>query len=79
MTALAKRKTKLVFETSDTVRYRGRLRQVIIEAGEYFCFVRLKGTRARYPLSWAGAYNQAVKIAVEKARGEKKARTKGGK
>jgi hypothetical protein len=30
----------------------------------------------RFPISWAGIYNQAVKIAVEKQRAEKKAKRK---
>lgn len=78
MTALAKRKSRLTFETSDAVRYRGRLREVVIEATEYTAAIRLKGTRQRFEISWAGIYNQAVKIAVEKARAERKARQKGG-
>jgi hypothetical protein len=74
MTALAKRKSRLTFETSDAVRYRGKLREVVIEAEQYSANVRLKGSRARFPISWAGIYNQAVKIAVEKQRAEKKAK-----
>jgi uncharacterized protein YqiB (DUF1249 family) len=78
MTALAKRKSRLTFETSDSIRYRGRLREVVIEATEYTAHVRLKGTRQRFEMSWAGIYNHAVRVAVEKARAEKKAR-KGGR
>lgn len=78
MTALAKRKSRLTFETSDAVRYRGRLREVVIEATEYTAAVRLKGTRQRFEMSWAGIYNHAVRVAVEKARAEKKAK-KGGR
>lgn len=73
MTALAKRKSRLTFETSDVVRYRGRLREVVIEATEYTASVRLKGTRQRFEVSWAGVYNHAVKVAVEKQRAERKA------
>lgn len=73
MTALAKRKTRLTFETSDSVRYRGKLREIIIEATEYTAAIRLKGTRQRFELSWAGIYNQAVKVSVDKARAERKA------
>jgi hypothetical protein len=76
VTALAKRKSRLTFETSDVVRYRGRLREVVIEAEEYMAHVRLKGYRMRFPISWAGIYNQAVKIAVEKDRAEKKEKRK---
>lgn len=77
MTAIHKRKTRLTFETSDSVRHRGKLREVVIEAGEYTASVRLKGTRQRFELSWAGIYNMAVRIAVEKARTERKAAKKG--
>lgn len=74
MTALAKRKSRLTFETSDAVRYRGKQREVVIEATEYTASVRLKGTRQRFEMSWAGIYNHAVRVAVEKARAEKKVR-----
>jgi hypothetical protein len=77
MTAIAKRKSHLTFETSDTVRYRGKLREVVIEAGEYIAKVRLKGTRQRFEISWAGVFNLAAKVAVDKARAEKK-KTKRG-
>jgi hypothetical protein len=76
MTALAKRKSRLTFETSDCIRYRGKLREVVIEATEYTASVRLKGTRGRFEISWAGVYNLAVKVAVEKARAERKAKRK---
>lgn len=62
MTSLAKRKTRLTFETSDCIRYRGKLREVVIEATEYTASIRLKGTRQHFEISWAGVFNQAVKI-----------------
>lgn len=74
MTSLASRKTKLRFETSDSVRYRGKLREVVVDATEYTATIRLKGSRQRFEISWAGIWNQAVKIAVEKQRAERKAR-----
>lgn len=77
MTSLAKRKTRLQFTTSDSVRYRGRLREIVVEATEYTAIVRLKGTRQEYEVSWAGIWNLAVKIAVEKQRAEKRARKRG--
>ena len=76
MTSLAQRKSKLTIETSDTVREHGKLREVTIEATPYYAVVRLKGLRQRFEVSWAGIYNQAVKIAVEKQRAERKARRK---
>ncbi|HLJ26610.1 MAG TPA: hypothetical protein VKY85_07855 [Candidatus Angelobacter sp.] len=77
MTALSQRKTRLSFETSDVVRYRGQLRPVIVEANEFTAFLRLKGTRQRFELSYAGMWNQAVKVAVEKKRAEKRSKTHG--
>lgn len=74
MTSLAKRKTRLTFETSDTMRYRGKLREIVVEANEFTASVRLKGTRQRFEVSWAGVFNQAVKIDVQKKREERKAR-----
>lgn len=73
MTSIAKRKSRLTFETSDVIRYRGKLREVVIEASEYTASVRLKGTRQRFEISWAGVYNHAVKVAVERQRAERKA------
>ena len=71
MTALTERKTRLTFATADCTRERGRLREVIIEAQPYLCVVRLKGTRRRLEISWAGIYNAACKLAAEKARAER--------
>lgn len=76
MTSLAKRKTRLSFETSDTMRYRGKLREIVVEANEFTASVRLKGTRQRFEVSWAGVFNQAVKLDVQKKREERKARRK---
>lgn len=73
MAKLAKRKTRLECEFSDTVRERGQLREVIMEITPYLITVRLKGLRQRYEVSPAGIYQQAVLTAVEKARAEKKA------
>lgn len=75
MTSLAKRKSKLIFTTSDTVRERGRLREVIVEAASpYHLRVRLAGLRTSYELSFAGLYQQAVRVEVERRKAEKKAR-----
>jgi hypothetical protein len=72
MTALAKRKSKLTFETSDAMRYRGKLREIIVEANEYIASVRLKGTRQRFEISWGGIYNHAVRVEVERRKAERK-------
>ena len=76
MSHLAKRKSRLTFQTCDTVRERGRLREVIIEADPYTARVRLAGMRTSYPVSYAAIYNQAVLRAVEAERAAKKAARK---
>lgn len=70
MTMLAQRKTKLRFETADTVRGRA----VVVDVSPYTAIVRLKGTRTRYEISWAGIFWQAVKVKAEKDRVGRKAR-----
>jgi hypothetical protein len=73
MTRIDKRKSRLVFETSECVRERGRLREVIFEAENgYVMKVRLKGMRTGYEISPAGIYNLAVRVSVERARAERK-------
>jgi hypothetical protein len=73
VTRIDKRKSRLTFETSECVRERGRLREVIIEVESgYVMNVRLKGLRSKYAISPAGIYNLAVRVAVEKAREERR-------
>lgn len=78
MTSLASRKTRLTILSEDTARYRGKLRRVVVEVDKtgYGGMVRLERTRQRYPFSFAGLHDYAVKIAVEKARAERKAKRK---
>jgi len=79
MTKLPGRKSRLMIETSDTVREKGKLREVIVEPDPqgYTVALRLKGTRARFEIAWNQIYLAAVKIAVERQRQERKARRKG--
>lgn len=75
MTSLLSRKSRLAFVSEDVVRYRGKLRRVVVEVdtqGRTAQF-RLEGTRPRYPLSFAGMYNRAVQLEVERLRAAKKA------
>lgn len=74
MRSLLNRKSKLIFQTADAVRERGRLREVVIEAHPGYAMVRLAGMRTAYPISYAGIYNAAVRIAVERERAERKAK-----
>lgn len=76
MTALRERRTKLTFETSDIIRERGKLREVVIEAQPLCALVRLKGTRKAFPISYAAIYHAAARIEAERVRAEKKAARK---
>lgn len=73
MTALAKRKTRLSFETDTLVRRR----PVVVEPEPLVCVVRLKGTRQRYAISWETVFMHAAEIAARKLREERKQRKKG--
>jgi len=72
MTSLAERKTRLVFETADTV-FDGGSRQVVVEARPTYAIVRLKGRRSGYLISYAAIYSAAVKLAMQ-GQPKKKAR-----
>lgn len=74
MTALRERKTRLVFETADTIREQGKLREVVIEATPHYALVRLKGTRKAFPISYGAIYHRAAALAAEEARAAKKGR-----
>lgn len=78
MTPLSTRKSRLCFIAEDTVRYRSKLRRVVVEVDRdgYAVNLRLEGTRQRFPLSFAAMYNQAVKIEVDRQRAAKKAKRK---
>jgi len=73
VTALAKRKTRLSFETDTLVRRR----PVVVEPEPLVCVVRLKGTRQRYAISWETVFMHAAEIAARKLREERKQRKKG--
>jgi hypothetical protein len=72
MSALANRKTRLIFETEDAVRERGAVRQVIVHATPRFALMRLKGLRRKFLVSYAAVYALAVRIEVEARRAEKR-------
>lgn len=77
MTALVERKTRLTFETADCIRYRGRLREVVVDAHAGYAEVRLKGTRQRFTFSWGGLYHAAAKAFAEEQRAQRKAARRG--
>lgn len=66
MSRLRERKTKLEFITNATVRYRGKDRDVVIEALPDTAVIRLLGTRVKYEVSWRGVHDLGARIAGEK-------------
>lgn len=73
MTRLSERKTKLRFTTDAEVRYRGRLRAVIVEAdNSYTASVRLSGTRQRYEFSWHGLHDWAAELHARREKQRRK-------
>ena len=74
MTKLSERKTKLQFTTDAEVRYRGRLRPVVVEVNNGFvASVRLQGTRQRYEFSWHGLHDWAAGLHARAEREKRKA------
>lgn len=73
MTALKDRKTRLQFTTEDVIRYRRTLRRVVVEVDRHGMsgYVRLEGTRTRFPFSFGGLFDYAVKNSVARAKAEK--------
>lgn len=73
MTRLSQRKTKLHFTTDAEVRYRGKLRPVVIEVlNGFMAAVRLQGTRQRYEFSWRGLHDWAADLHVRRERERRK-------
>ena len=62
MTRLRQRKTQLAFITNATVRYRGKDRDIVIEALPDTAVVRLLGTRVKYEVSWRGVHDLGARI-----------------
>ncbi len=76
MSKLCERKSRLVAEFSETIRERGRSREIIVQLSPYNIKVKLKGTRTWYDLSPASCYNLAVAKEVARIRAERKAKGK---
>jgi len=72
MNTIAKRKTKLRFETSETVQGRA----LIVEAGPWYATIRQKGFHRGYEVSWSSIFLLAAKIEADRKREERKARRK---
>lgn len=70
---LSQRKSRLAFTTDAEVRYRGKMRNVVIEVENGFtATVRLAGTRQRYPFSWHWLHDQAADLFARQERDRKK-------
>lgn len=69
---LAKRKTRLIFITNQTARYRGKEREIVIEVHPEYASVRLHGTRTRYEVSWRGVFDLAAEIYARREQAQKK-------
>jgi hypothetical protein len=70
---LSERKSRLAFTTDAEVRYRGKLRNVVVEVENGFtATVRLAGTRQRYPFSWHGLHDYAAELFARSERDRKK-------
>jgi hypothetical protein len=74
MTSLAKRKTRLSVEFSDTVREQGKHREITMDFSPYAVSVRLKGLRSSFLISPAAIYHCAVRLSVNQAVADKKAK-----
>lgn len=74
MSKLCERKSRLVAEFSETIRERGRSREIVVQLSPYNIRVKLKGCRQWYDLSPASCYNLAVAKEVARQRAEKKAK-----
>lgn len=73
MTRLSERKTKLAFTTDAEIRYKGKLRAVVVEVDNGFhASVRLQGTRQRYPFSWHGLHDWAAENFAKAERDRRK-------
>lgn len=73
MSDLATRKSRLCVTFSETVRERGKHREVTMELTPYCLRVRLKGMRQTFEISPGAIYHRAAAIHAEKMRTEKRA------
>ncbi len=76
MKRIAERKSRLTFETDQEIRYRGKMRAVIVEPSPFFCTVRLKGSRVRYEVPWYAVYLKGAQIFADQQREQRKAARK---
>ena len=70
MTHLRDRKNRLSFVTNSTARYRGREREIVMEAFPEYAAVRLLGTRTRYEC-WRTIFDLTAEIRARRERERK--------
>lgn len=75
MTALSKRKSRLMFTTDCIVQHR----EIVAAPEPLVLNLRLKGKRTTYSINWITIYEHAAQIAADRARAEKRANRKGGR
>lgn len=61
MGSLEKRKSRAIFETTNTVWERRRERRLIVELKPEFMIFRMKGTRRKEVISYTSAFNLAIR------------------
>ena len=74
MTALTQRKTRLTFETADTLFECGANRTVVVEAEPEYVTLRLKGLQHRVSITWGALYHYVARIEADRARQTKTTR-----
>ena len=79
MTNLRSRKTRCIVMFDETIRERGKSREIVMELNPYSVRVRLKGMRGSYEIPAASVYNAAVARFVAQQRAEKLAAKKARK
>jgi len=71
MMPIAERKTRLIFETGELIRERGRMRELIVEARPLWAVLRLKGLRNELAVSYESIYQLAAKQRADEVRRQK--------
>jgi hypothetical protein len=79
VTKLTERKTRLLFETEVTARYRGKDRAIVVEPDMHghTLALYLKGTRVRYAGGWGEVFDLFAKLHADRVRYERQMARKG--
>jgi hypothetical protein len=68
MTRLSNRKRRLVLETAQSIRERGKDRPIVAEPTDAVLQLRLKGTRRVLVVNWSTIYYHAAKLHADLTR-----------